>query len=77
VTVLEHVNSFLIGNKKPADSYALIRLWLVRGLGLIYLVAFAIIFFQGLALWGKDGLLPIGSFVETVSRALGGRDAAF
>ena len=77
MTVLEHVNSFLIGNKKPADSYAQVRLWLVRGLGFVYFVAFAIIFFQGVALWGKDGLLPIGSFVEAIVRNFGGRDTAF
>jgi hypothetical protein len=67
----------LVGNKKPADSYAPVRLWLVRGLGFVYFVAFAIVFFQGAALWGKDGLLPIGSFIEAVVRNSGGRDAAF
>jgi hypothetical protein len=77
VTVLDRVNSFLVGNKKPADSYALVRLWLVRGLGFVYFVAFAIIFFQGVALWGRDGLLPISSFVDAIVQSLGGRSAAF
>ncbi|HXY37726.1 MAG TPA: lipase maturation factor family protein, partial [Planctomycetaceae bacterium] len=77
MTVFERVDSFLVGNKKPADSYAIVRLWLVRGLGFVYFVAFAIIFFQGVALWGKDGLLPIGSFVDDVVRHFDGRRAAF
>jgi Lipase maturation factor len=77
VKFLEHVNSFLVGNKKPADSYALVRLWLVRGLGFVYFVAFAIIFFQGVALWGKDGLLPIWPYTELAVRSFQGRGAAF
>ena len=77
VSVLQRVNSFLVGNKTPADSYALVRLWLVRGLGFVYFVACSILFFQGVALWGKDGLLPIGSFADAVVDNFGGRGAAF
>ena len=67
VSVFQRVNSFLVGNKTPADSYVLVRLWLVRGLGFVYFVACSILFFQGVALWGKDGLLPIGSFADASS----------
>ena len=77
MSVLQRVSSFLVGNKKPADSYALLRLWLVRGLGFVYFVACSILFFQGVALWGKEGLLPIGSFADAVVDNFGGRGAAF
>jgi hypothetical protein len=49
----------------------------VRGLGFIYLFASAIIFFQGVALWGKNGLLPIGPFVDAVVDHFGGWGTAF
>ncbi len=52
---------FFVGNRKPEDSYWNLRLWLIRGLGFLYLIVFAIIFFQGDALWGRNGLLPIDS----------------
>jgi hypothetical protein len=42
-------------------------------LGLLYLNVFAIIFFQGLALWGKYGLLPIGEFAKAVEGHFGDR----
>ncbi len=70
VSVLKRLNAFLVGNKTPADSYVLVRLWLVRGLGFVYFVACSILFFQGVALWGKDGLLPIGSFADEWSTTL-------
>lgn len=43
-------------------SHRLTRLWLVRGLGLIYFVAYAIVYLQGPGLWGSQGLLPIADF---------------
>ena len=73
----EAVGSFLVGNKTPSDSYFHVRLWLVRGLGLIYLVAFSIIYLQGVALWGTDGLLPIHSYAEAVDRHFGSAASAF
>jgi len=77
VSVLERVNSFLVGNKQPADSYARVRLWFVRALGFVYLVAFSIIYFQGVPLWGIDGLLPIDSFVQAVEIHFGSKSSAF
>ncbi len=48
------------------NSHRLTRLWIVRGLGFIYFIAYAIVFFQGPALWGREGLLPIADFVARV-----------
>lgn len=49
-----------------SSSHRLTRLWIVRGLGFVYFVAYAIVFFQGPALWGKEGLLPIADFLPQV-----------
>lgn len=50
----------------------LTRLWIVRGLGLIYFNAFLIVFNQGLGLWGDRGLLPIQTFTRQVLEKFGG-----
>ena len=50
--------------KRP--SYENLRITIVRGLGFVYAVAFSIVYFQGLALWGKDGLLPIDRFIQPI-----------
>lgn len=68
---------FFIGNQSPSDSYWTVRTWFLRGLGLIYFNAFAIIFFQGDALWGHNGLLPIDTFVNMVLKHFGTPSNAF
>lgn len=45
------------------NSHRFTRLWIVRGLGFVYLIAYAILFFQGPALLGSQGLLPIPDFL--------------
>jgi hypothetical protein len=61
----------LIGPQTGADSYHLTRLWIIRGLGFIYFVAFAIIFFQGKAMFGVRGLLPMDFFIAQALGQLG------
>jgi len=66
------LHGLLIGSGTGDESYYFTRLWIVRGLGFIYFVAFAIIFFQGEALWGTRGLLPIAPYVTKMLPYLGG-----
>ena len=56
-----------LGSARP--KYWLTRFLLLRGLGLIYTVAFAILCRQGLALIGEAGLLPAQRFVARVHHA--------
>jgi hypothetical protein len=53
----------------PPPRYWLTRFVFLRGLGLIYTVAFAILWQQGPGLIGSRGLLPAQRFVERVHHA--------
>ncbi|MET0591748.1 MAG: lipase maturation factor family protein, partial [Polyangiaceae bacterium] len=53
-------------------TYRLTRFVLLRFLGLIYTVAFAVASNQLVPLVGKDGLLPAAPFMARVKEALGG-----
>jgi Lipase maturation factor len=50
---------------------------LLRGVGLIYAVAFLILVRQGQALIGAHGILPAARFVDLVAEQLGSRAAGF
>jgi hypothetical protein len=50
---------------------------LLRGIGLIYAVAFLILVRQGPALLGSHGILPVARFLELVAEQLGSRAAGF
>lgn len=50
---------------------------LLRGLGLIYAVAFLILVRQGPALLGSHGILPVARFLSLVADQLGSRGAGF
>jgi hypothetical protein len=50
---------------RPCAEYFWTRELLLRSLGLIYLVAFACLFFQAKALFGDQGLLPREVFLES------------
>jgi hypothetical protein len=58
-------------------SYWLTRALLLRGIGLIYAVAFLILVRQGSALIGQQGILPADRFLEHVAAELGSRGAGF
>lgn len=68
------IKSFLYGNSTRSDSYFTLRLYLIRALGFIYFVSSLIIYFQGKALWGENGLLPIKEFISTQFFQLGAWD---
>lgn len=52
---------------RTSYSYWLVRVALLRGLGLIYAVAFLILVRQGAALIGSQGLLPAQHFLDDVA----------
>ena len=54
-----------------ADPQRVGRFVLLRGLGLVYFVAFAAFWRQGPFLFDSDGLTPIGLYLDKVSGALG------
>lgn len=58
-------------------SFWLVRAVLLRGLGLIYAVAFLILVRQGEALLGAQGILPVAEFLDRVAGQLGSRGAGF
>jgi hypothetical protein len=60
-----------------ATPYRWTRFFLLRLLGLLYLMGFWILVEQGLPLLGKDGLLPAESFVAAFTERQGGTSAAF
>jgi energy-converting hydrogenase Eha subunit E len=50
---------------------------LLRGIGLVYAVAFLILVRQGPALIGEHGILPVVRFLDLVAGSLGSRGAGF
>lgn len=62
---------------RTVSSYWLVRAALLRGLGLIYAVAFLILVRQGQALLGEHGILPARHFTELVAANQGSRAAGF
>ncbi len=58
-------------------NYWLTRFLILRGLGVIYAIAFLVAANQILPLIGSDGLLPVGNFLSQVRDALGGSLGGF
>src|SRR6478752_6964712 len=58
-----------------ARNYVQTRVVLLRGLGFLYVVAFAILVRQFEPLIGSRGLLPVAPFLERVWRHFGGAGA--
>ena len=52
-------------------TYALAAWIFLRGLALIYLMAFVSLLPQALGLWGSGGIMPISMFLSSAERALG------
>ncbi|HEX8507172.1 MAG TPA: lipase maturation factor family protein [Hymenobacter sp.] len=67
------------GPAEPGASptYWLTRFVILRLLGLLYAVAFLVAINQILPLIGSNGLLPLGSYLQQVSQALGSTGAGF
>jgi lipase maturation factor len=62
---------------RTSYSFWLVRAALLRGLGLIYAVAFLILVRQGPALLGEHGLLPVARFLARLTAVFQGRAAGF
>ncbi|MCA9720264.1 MAG: lipase maturation factor family protein, partial [Myxococcales bacterium] len=60
-----------------ASTYWLTRFVILRGIGLVYLVAFLVAAFQLAPLIGEGGLLPAGPYLERLAAHSGGRGAGF
>ena len=58
-------------------AYWMTRFIILRLLGVVYAIAFLVAANQILPLIGTDGLLPIGNFIDHVSRVLGGSLGGF
>src|SRR5664279_2951218 len=58
-------------------TYWITRFLILRFLGLIYAVAFAVAINQIVPLIGANGLLPVGMFLDRVTDSLGSRSAGF
>src|SRR6476659_7642621 len=61
--------------RKP--TYWLTRFMILRLLGIVYAIAFLVAINQIVPLMGSDGLLPVGNYLNFVSRALGSDTAGF
>lgn len=62
---------------RTAYSFWLVRAALLRGIGLIYTIAFLIWVRQGQALIGSHGILPAARFLDGLTEVLGSRGAGF
>lgn len=62
---------------RTSHSFWLVRVVLLRGVGLVYTVAFAILVSQGLALFGEQGILPAVRFLDHVADIHRSRAAGF
>lgn len=56
----------------PACRYEIARTGLIRGMGMVYVVAFAVTLSQWTDLVGSDGLLPVSSFLDQTAGRLDG-----
>lgn len=65
--------------KKSAETkgYWLTRFVFLRLVGLIYLMGFLTVVFQGIPLLGEDGLLPIPNYVDAINSNFGSKIDAF
>jgi hypothetical protein len=54
-----------------SPTYALASWLFLRGLAVVYLMAFVSLLPQALGLWGSSGILPVSMFLNSAERALG------
>jgi hypothetical protein len=65
------------GYGRAPSRYALLRVVLLRGIALIYLIGFLVLAFQLRPLVGEHGLLPAHDYLSRIEQALGSRWAGF
>ena len=63
--------SLLWGEDVRRPTYFAARRWFLRGLGLVYLIAFLSFWVQADGLIGERGILPIGQFLEGAQQQVG------
>src|SRR6476659_3458529 len=66
-----------LADSPARPTYWLTRFVILRLLGLIYAIAFLVAINQIIPLIGSDGLLPLNSYLQYVSKALGSNSAGF
>ncbi len=69
--LLSWITSILWGPAPQPERYALVSWVFLRGLGVIYLAAFASLGIQVLGLIGHDGLLPLDEYLPAARDVLG------
>lgn len=74
---MQDVSQHLISEEDQRPTYWLTRFLILRLLGAIYVVAFLVAINQIIPLIGANGLLPLGMYLERVSRSLGSGTAGF
>jgi hypothetical protein len=74
---MDAVSQNLSSGKDSRPTYWLTRFLILRLIGAIYAVAFLIAINQIIPLIGANGLLPVGLYLERVSRSLGTGTAGF
>jgi len=62
---------FFWGKTLTPSSYTLVQWLFFKALGIVYAVAFLSLFFQISGLVGSNGILPIGTFLETLLASFG------
>src|SRR3954465_5795204 len=60
-----------------ASSYWITRFMILRFLGLVYAIAFAVAINQLIPLIRSNGLLPLNNYLELITGALGSKSAGF
>ena len=66
-----HLTRLLFGTHIVPPTYAVAEWLFLRALAVIYLIAFVSFGVQVTGLIGSNGILPIGNYLQAVSRALG------
>jgi predicted DCC family thiol-disulfide oxidoreductase YuxK len=69
--LLAALTHFFWGSKLQPESYALASWLFLRGLGLVYIAAFASLAVQILGLVGSGGIIPLARFLPAAHTALG------
>jgi predicted DCC family thiol-disulfide oxidoreductase YuxK len=68
---IDKLDQLIIGVETRPTTYVLMRSVFLRGLGVIYLIAFWSLFVQIDGLIGSNGILPAGAFLDAVKHARG------
>ncbi len=72
-TIGSALTRVLWGEDVSPPTYFWARRWFLRGLGLVYLIAFVSLWLQIDGLIGANGILPVGEFLPAVHDQIGSR----